>query len=177
MIVNKLTKKADYFFKTFSVGDKKDFAEFCHFVAPWKVNLVVAGVIIKDQKILLVKPKNRTKFYSPGGLLDFKEDPKRGCLREIEEELGVKGKIIALLSPTIHWNVNKARKESERRVVVVFKYLVKVNTTQLKIVKGCDRGSLAELRWFSKSELESKEVMEREKESFKEALKVYKRNE
>ncbi|MBI2474499.1 MAG: NUDIX hydrolase [Candidatus Taylorbacteria bacterium] len=51
---------------------------------------VVAGAIFFDNKgrILIVKPTYKDNWNMPGGAVEEKESPIRGCMREIKEELG-----------------------------------------------------------------------------------------
>ncbi len=56
------------------------------------------GVILHDEKLLLVKNSHGGTFYAlPGGHLDFGEDPKECMYRELVEELGVEPVVGRLL--------------------------------------------------------------------------------
>ncbi len=58
------------------------------------------GLIIKNEKILLIKrskPPYREKWSLPGGKLENNEFAKSACIREIEEETGLKTKEIKLV--------------------------------------------------------------------------------
>ena len=58
--------------------------------------VVVEGLCIDDGKILLVKGSRgltEGRWSLPGGFLRFGEGPQEGLLREMREELGVKGHI------------------------------------------------------------------------------------
>lgn len=59
---------------------------------------VVKGLYVKDDKILLTKeaPHLADKWELPGGGLDFGEDPRKGLIREIKEELNLD---VTLISP------------------------------------------------------------------------------
>ncbi len=52
---------------------------------------VVKGLFVKDGKILLVKeaPDLADKWELPGGGLGFGEDPHKGLVREIKEEMNL----------------------------------------------------------------------------------------
>lgn len=47
----------------------------------------VAGILIKDQKILLQKPKNDDGYSIPGGHVSFGEITSETLIREFREEL------------------------------------------------------------------------------------------
>lgn len=62
--------------------------------------VIVCVVILKNKKLLLVKPKAglaQEKWILPGGFLRYAESPGHGCMREAREELGVRIKIGKLL--------------------------------------------------------------------------------
>lgn len=68
---------------------------------------VFVGLVIKDNKLLMVKrfePEAKDahlKWEIPGGKVDFGETPEQAIVREIEEETGVKTKVIRLL-PSVY---------------------------------------------------------------------------
>ncbi|PPA70965.1 NUDIX hydrolase [Jeotgalibacillus proteolyticus] len=60
-------------------------------------NYRVAGVLIKNNHILLHRQGNDTYWALPGGRVQVKEDSKTAVEREMEEELGVEVKAERLL--------------------------------------------------------------------------------
>ncbi|MFQ5793478.1 MAG: NUDIX domain-containing protein [Candidatus Bipolaricaulia bacterium] len=72
--------------------------------------IVVEAIVRQGDQILLVKPKrgvNRGRWTLPGGFLTYGEPPEAGVLRELEEEVGVRGRVERLLglkSGIGHWN-------------------------------------------------------------------------
>lgn len=52
-------------------------------------NYRVAGVIIKDDKILAQRNTKTNEYYLPGGRVVFGETSEEALLREIEEELKI----------------------------------------------------------------------------------------
>ncbi len=57
------------------------------------LNIRVAGIIIKDNRVLMVKNLRSDYIYSLGGRLKFGEDARSGVEREVFEETGVKLKV------------------------------------------------------------------------------------
>ncbi|MFO7677709.1 MAG: NUDIX hydrolase [Thermoplasmatota archaeon] len=58
-----------------------------------KPNITVDGIILKDNKILLVKRKNnpfKDKWALPGGFVEYGETTEKAVVREIFEETGLK---------------------------------------------------------------------------------------
>ena len=50
------------------------------------LNVRVAGIVIKDNRVLMVKNLRSDYIYSLGGRLKFGESARQGVVREIEEE-------------------------------------------------------------------------------------------
>ena len=50
-----------------------------------------AAVLIRDEqgRILVVEPTYKTTWELPGGAVEADESPRRTCVREVEEELGL----------------------------------------------------------------------------------------
>jgi len=57
------------------------------------LNVRVAGIVIKDNRVLMVKNLRSDYIYSLGGRLKFGESARQGVVREIEEETGIKMEI------------------------------------------------------------------------------------
>ena len=53
------------------------------------LNIRVAGIIIKDNRVLMVKNLRSDYIYSLGGRLKFGESARQGVVREVCEETGV----------------------------------------------------------------------------------------
>lgn len=75
-----------------------------------KIKIRVRGVILNDDKMLVVKMPHNDFYCLPGGKLDYGEDIKECMEREIVEELGVKPKIGRLLfsNTFIEKNMNQS---------------------------------------------------------------------
>ena len=58
--------------------------------------LTVDGIILKNQKILLIRRKNppfKDKWALPGGFVEYDEKVEDAIIREVFEETGLKTKI------------------------------------------------------------------------------------
>jgi len=61
---------------------------------------VVVAVTVKDDRFVLIKrgiPPKKGYWGCPSGFVECGETPEEACLRELEEEAGVKGEIRRLL--------------------------------------------------------------------------------
>ena len=65
-----------------------------------KPSIAVDGVLIKGDKILLIRRKNEPfngRWALPGGFVEYGETVEEAVLREFEEEVGLKARIKKLL--------------------------------------------------------------------------------
>lgn len=62
----------------------------------WKVPVSIKGIIIQDQRVLLVK-NERDEWELPGGRMEKDETPEQTLLRELYEELGVQSTVIEIV--------------------------------------------------------------------------------
>lgn len=110
-------------------------------------HVTVGALAVNDKKeILLVKRSvshNFGKYAIPGGFLDRDEDTKEATLRELTEETGYSGEIIALFKI----NDNPKRPKEDRQNVD-FLYIVKVTGGTLTLNE-----EVSEIRWFAKDKL------------------------
>lgn len=65
--------------------DKKDMCVRC---GEGVINIRVGAIIIKDDKILMVKNNRDDYYYSVGGRIQFGETAEQAVKREVKEELG-----------------------------------------------------------------------------------------
>ena len=57
----------------------------------------VSGIIIKDNKILLVDMDDSNFLCLPGGYVELGETTEEACLRELEEEVGKNLKLMSIV--------------------------------------------------------------------------------
>jgi len=71
----------------------------CRFVFYNNPTPVVAAIVEHDGDVILVRNKGwpESWFGLVSGFLERKEDPAAGVLREIQEELNLKGEVISLI--------------------------------------------------------------------------------
>ena len=62
--------------------------------------LTVDGIIIKDEKIVLIKMKNdpfKGRWALPGGFVEYNEKVEDAAIREVKEETDLNCKVVKLL--------------------------------------------------------------------------------
>jgi len=135
--------------------------------------------IVKDGKVLLNKNNKLKKFIPVGGHIEENETPEEAAVREAREETGFE---IQILNPRItnHIISTEQRKEIKQNLGIGLD-IIKENHQHInlfyigKIISGTQKDFSddgAELRWFSKEELESEEVMKNSKFEALEAIKL-----
>jgi ADP-ribose pyrophosphatase YjhB (NUDIX family) len=129
-------------------GKKRKHCLQCGFV-DYKNPLPVAlAVAVKGKKFLLIKrgiaPK-KGMWGSPSGFIEIGETPEEACLRELEEETGVSGRIVKLIGVT--------RREDEEIYgdMLIVKYLVKVGDEK----PTAGGNEVEDVRFFDIAELPS----------------------
>ena len=113
-----------------------------HYENPLPVAVCVA--IDKGGDILIVKRNLKpgiNRWALPGGFVESDEAPEIACLRELEEETGIKGKIKRLIGVYI-------QKTREYGSLLVMGYEVKVSKHSLSL-----NNELKDARFFNKKNL------------------------
>lgn len=111
-------------------------------------HVTVGAIAVNEKKqILLVKRAanmhNGGKFTVPGGFLDRGENTQQATLRELSEETGYKGEIVALFC--INDNPNRPKEDRQN---VDFLYVVRIIGGEKR-----DNSEVAEILWFDKDTL------------------------
>ena len=63
----------------------------------YKVWNGAAAVVIRENKVLMVRTRNTNSWAVPSGGVEVRETPQQACLRELWEETGYKARIIKAL--------------------------------------------------------------------------------
>ena len=118
------------------------------------LNVRVAGIIIKDNRVLMVKNLPSDYIYSLGGRLKFGERARAGVVREIEEETGVRLEIDRL--GFIHENffVGSTPSKMDSRVYEITFYFYMKVPEDFRVETGVEavdenRETLIWLDWHS----------------------------
>ena len=110
-----------------------------------KPRIRIAGVVIRDNKILLLKGKGYDYFWTPGGKINGEESNEECLRRELKEEIGVSLVSIKLFKE--YDGVSFFNPEIKQRQVV---YLIEING---EIKPDAEIESYV---WMSKEEYENK---------------------
>jgi ADP-ribose pyrophosphatase YjhB (NUDIX family) len=123
---------------------------------PSRPILGVGAVIIRDEKILLVKRRYEPKanYWSlPGGLVELGEEVRQAVIREVSEECGIEiepTKIIDVID-----FIERDELESVRYHYVLIDFEAVYKSGVLT-----PASDVIDVRWFSKNELENLELPE-----------------
>ena len=87
-----------------------------------RFNYRVAGIIVHDNKLLIMKDEHSPYFYIPGGRVNMNELSEEAIIREMKEELNVTIKINRLL--WVNENFFLEETSGERFHEICFYYLL-----------------------------------------------------
>jgi len=87
-----------------------------------KTHHKIAGIVIKDRKLLMCKKYNEPHFIMPGGKIKPNETPKKCVERELKEETGLE------LVDIKYWNTYQTvHFQDKNKLIVMETYIVAVN--------------------------------------------------
>ena len=98
-----------------------------------KFNYRVCAVILHNQKLLAMKDVRAPYYYLPGGRVAMGETAEQAVLREVQEELGVEGKILRPLWLNQAFFTEDVEKTKFHELCLYF--LIDVSDTEL-MLKG-----------------------------------------
>ena len=74
------------------------------------------GLVIDGDRILLISTRNGRRWQLPKGHIERGETPEQAAVREVREETGVDGRIIATLPPIEYWYVERGNARIHKKV-------------------------------------------------------------
>lgn len=94
-----------------------------------RFNYRVAGLLIHDGKLLIMKDENQSYYYVPGGRVMLNETSERAVAREMEEELSIEVNVKRLL--WVNENFFTEAMLQEKFHEICFFYLVELKNEEL----------------------------------------------
>lgn len=110
--------------------------------------IVCRGLIIDNDKILLVENSKNNFFCLPGGKMDAGENPQQAIIREIEEELGIKPEIGRLLY------VFTYKRDQDQAIEFIYEILNVADYRDVENLKGTHSFELSKIVWLDKNSTE-----------------------
>ena len=144
-----------------------------------KTDLVVAGYIIHNNKVLLIHHKKLNLWLPIGGHINKNENPDQALLREIKEEINInivilnksdislKGNVKCNLATPFYVNIHSVGNHNH---CCLFYVCRAINIEQLKI-----KNELKNFGWFTKDDLNENRVPIDVKNQGLKAFKLYNR--
>ena len=81
------------------------------------IETIARGVCVKDGKVLLCHPKDRSYAYLPGGHIEFGETGREALVREMKEETGLDATAGDLLGVVESQFVQKGERHCEINLI------------------------------------------------------------
>lgn len=113
---------------------------------PRKICTAAALFLDEQGHLLIVKPTYREGWLLPGGTVERDESPRQGCIREVEEEIGLLVPTLTLLCVD-HVSAHQNKPEN---VVFIFKGKV-LDTHDINAIK-LQASELSEYRFVNSEE-------------------------
>lgn len=142
------------------------------------IDFTVTCYIIYGDKVLLIRHRQLNKWLPIGGHIELDEDPEQALFREIEEECGLKVKIIAekpdiktkhrrFLLPPAYLDIHPIN-DTHKHIGMT--YFGKAESDVMKLAEK----EHYDIRWFTEEEINDPkyELTEDIKFYIKEALKI-----
>ena len=124
------------------------------------------GLVVHESRILLISTQEGKRWQLPKGHIEMGETPEEAAIREVREETGVTGEILAPLPPVEYWYLEKGR----RRVHKIVEYYL------LSYVSGdnanFDTREVSGADWFSWEEGIARLTFENERRVVLEARRL-----
>ena len=128
-----------------------------------KIDFTVSAYIVHEDKVLLRRHEKYHQWYAVGGHIELNEDPIEGVYREVEEETGLRVKIIA--DPVLDFSeesqdlqlpiaINRHFVGSEQHEHVDLVYATSTSTAEIKPQEG-EASDPKDFRWLTAAEVES----------------------
>ena len=128
----------------------------------------------EDKKILLVKHRHFNRWVQPGGHIEYNEVPEETAIREAYEETGIKVKILGERFPREDdyirpLGIQKNRgSQGDLHIDVIYAAIPNGN-----IEPNFDDEETANVRWFTREELELLNVFEDIKITYDYIMRTY----
>jgi 8-oxo-dGTP pyrophosphatase MutT (NUDIX family) len=74
------------------------------------------GLVVREAQILLISTQKGRRWQLPKGHIEAGETPAETAVREVREETGVTGRVVAPLPEVEYWYVEKGRLRVHKRV-------------------------------------------------------------
>ncbi|HEY0782722.1 MAG TPA: NUDIX hydrolase [Thermoanaerobaculia bacterium] len=74
------------------------------------------GIVVCEARILLISTQNGRRWQLPKGHIEEGETAEQAAVREVREETGVTGRVVAPLSPVEYWYFEKGQRRVHKKV-------------------------------------------------------------
>ncbi|HVT57532.1 MAG TPA: NUDIX hydrolase [Thermoanaerobaculia bacterium] len=124
------------------------------------------GLVVQGERILLISTQNGRRWQLPKGHIEAGETSEQAAVREVREETGVTGRVVAPLPAVEYWYVEKGKLRVHKRVDYYLLEYLSGNAADFdnREVSGAD--------WFNWEDGFAKLSFENERQVAEEARKL-----
>lgn len=124
------------------------------------------GVVLAGDRILLIATQSGRRWQLPKGHIEEGESSEQAAVREVREETGVTGRVVARLPPIEYWYVEKGRMRVHKQVDYFLLDYVSGSAADF------DRQEVSGAGWYSWDEALQKMSFENERQVAVQAREV-----
>lgn len=124
------------------------------------------GLVVAGTRILLISTQKGRRWQLPKGHIEEGETPEETAAREVREETGVSGRVVAPLPGVEYWYVERGTSRVHKRVDYFLLEFVDGDTS------GFDPTEVSSADWFSWDEGIAKLSFENERRVVEEARRL-----
>lgn len=101
------------------------------------------GLVVHDRRILLISTQEGRRWQLPKGHIEIGETPEQTAVREVREETGVTGRVVAPLPGVEYWFIERGNRRVHKQVAY---YLLAYVSGE---PGGFDAREVSGAEWFS----------------------------
>jgi 8-oxo-dGTP pyrophosphatase MutT (NUDIX family) len=124
------------------------------------------GLVVRDSSILLISTQSGRRWQLPKGHIEAGETPEETAVREVREETGVTGRVVAPLPGVEYWFVEKGTHRVHKQVDYFLLTYVGGDTADF------DSREVSGAEWFSWDEGLAKLSFENERRVVRQAFAI-----
>lgn len=101
------------------------------------------GLVVEGERILLISTQDGRRWQLPKGHIEPGESPEQAAVREVREETGVTGRVLAALPGVEYWFIERGQRRVHKQVEYFLLAYISGDAADF------DPGEVSGAQWFS----------------------------